>query len=66
MHQIDARKIHRVEARWELHKNIVCCLEQILEAALHKTVAVRPLTFVQTERLDKDENLSYILLYTYF
>ena len=38
---------HRVEkARWELHKDAVCCFEQILEAAPHKTAIVRPLTSI--------------------
>ena len=30
------------KARWELHKDAVCCFEQILEAAPHKTATVLP------------------------
>ena len=38
MHYIDTNKTHREKAKCEL------CLEQILEATLHKKAAVRPLT----------------------
>ena len=31
-------------ARWELHKNITCYSEQILEATPHKKTVVWPLT----------------------
>ena len=31
---------HCEKARWELLKNAMCCLEQILEATPHKTAAV--------------------------
>ena len=37
-------KTHREKARWELHKNAVSYLEQILEATPHETTAVLPLT----------------------
>ena len=33
--------MHGEKARWELHKNTECCLEQIQEATLYKTTAVR-------------------------
>ena len=36
--------MQKEKVRWELHKNAACCLEQILEAAPHKTAAVQPLT----------------------
>ena len=32
------------KARWVLHKDTMSCFKQILEAALHKTACVRPLT----------------------
>ena len=44
MHYIDANKMHWEKAWWELYKNATCCFEQILEARLHKTAAVRLLT----------------------
>ena len=40
MHSMDASKLYSKKDRWELHKNVVHCLEQSLEATLHKTVAV--------------------------
>ena len=42
MHYVDANKMHKEKVSWELHKNAACCLEQILETALHKTAAVLP------------------------
>ena len=44
MHHMDASKTHREKAWWELHKNATNYLEQILEAASHKTAAVQQLT----------------------
>ena len=38
------KKIHKDIAKQELHKNAVCCLEQILEATPNKTAAVQPIT----------------------
>ena len=37
---MDTYKTYKEKARWELHKNIVCCLEQILEVIFHKSAAV--------------------------
>ena len=34
----------RMESWWLLHKNAASNIEQVLEATLHKTAAVRPLT----------------------
>ena len=31
------------KARWELHKDAVCIINQILKVALYKTAAVQPL-----------------------
>ena len=41
---MDANKILKEKARWELHKNAVNYMKQILEAKPHKTTLVRPLT----------------------
>ena len=41
---MDANKMHREKARWELQKNATSYLEHILEAALYRTIAVQPLT----------------------
>ena len=35
---------YREKARQELHKNIMSCIELILEETSHKTVVVRPPT----------------------
>ena len=40
LHQLNSNKPLGGKAKWELHKNITCCLKQILEAAPHKTTAV--------------------------
>ena len=44
MHHHYANETHKEKAIWELHKNVMCCFEQILEATPHKTLAIRPLT----------------------
>ena len=44
MHHMDADKINWEKARWKLHKNATNYIEQILEAIIHETTAVRPLT----------------------
>ena len=38
---MDADKAYREKARLELHQNTMSYIEQILEAAPHKTAAVR-------------------------
>ena len=38
---MDINKTQSEKARWEQHKNVICCLEQILEATLHKTANVQ-------------------------
>ena len=40
----DVGKAYREKARWELHKNTMSHIEQILEATSHKIAAVRPPT----------------------
>ena len=46
MHHIEADKTHREKKTIRgLHKNATSYIEQIMEATLHETIAVRPLTF---------------------
>ena len=42
MHHIEITKKDREKAKWELHKNPACSLEQMQEVTLHKTAPVRP------------------------
>ena len=42
MHHMDSNKTAGEEARWQLHKNAACNLEQVLAATPHKTPTVRP------------------------
>ena len=44
MHYMDANKMYGEKAWWQLHKNVVSNIEQVLEAAPNKAAAVRPLT----------------------
>ena len=44
MHRMDANKMPREKARWDLHKNATCCLGQILKIIPSKTAAIRPFT----------------------
>ena len=46
MHHMNAEKTHREKALRELHKNVTNYTEQILEATLHETTAVRPLILI--------------------
>ena len=41
---MDADKTHWEKAWWELRENATSYIEQILEATLHETTAVRPIT----------------------
>ena len=43
MHLLDVNKMHRKKVKWEIYKKAMCCLEQILVAITHETVAVRSL-----------------------
>ena len=62
------------KARWELHKNAMCCFKQILEAAPHKIAAVWSLTWMVYkiggkknktcwDKWSKDKLISYVLLW---
>ena len=44
MPHMDTNKMHREKGRWELHKNDVHCLKQILKATLAR-LAVQPPAF---------------------
>ena len=49
-------------ARWELHKNVACCFEQILEATPEKTASVWPLVSYLTNHPSKTNKISWALL----
>ena len=42
MHYLDANKMTGEEARWQLHKNVVNNIEQVLVATPHKAPTIRP------------------------
>ena len=44
MHDMDAHLTYREKAWRQLHKNVVGCIEKVLEAIPHKTAAFRPPT----------------------
>ena len=54
MHYLNSNKTHGEKTRWELHKNVMYCFEQILEAAPHKTAAVQPLTSSHNKQVEQD------------
>ena len=42
MYHMDTDEEYREKARWEMHKNAMSYIEQILEATSHKKAAVQP------------------------
>ena len=42
MHYLDTNKVAGEKARWQLHKNAVSNIKQVLEATPHKAPTVRP------------------------
>ena len=40
---LDFNKIPEEKTKYEQHKDVMCCLEEILEATPHKTTAIQPL-----------------------
>ena len=62
MHHIDTNKMHGEKARWKLCKNAAYCLEQILEAAPHKTATVWSPTSYLTNHLSKTNKTCETLL----
>ena len=57
MHHLDAYKTHGEKARWDFLKNVTCWFEQILEAAIHKTAHVCPLTPISQTIQDEQDML---------
>ncbi len=53
LHQWNSKKMLIKKVVWKLPKAAVCCSEQILEAAPHKTTAIQPLTSHLTDHLNK-------------
>ena len=75
LHLLDLDKVLLEKARWVLHKDAMCCLEQILEAVLYKTALVPPLASHLTNHArwvihaehswrNKEELISELLLWT--
>ena len=58
-------KIHGEKARWELHKDTMCCFEQNLEAMTHRTAAVKPLTSHLTNHPSKTNKTYRVQLVKY-
>ena len=68
---MDADKAHREKARWELNKNAMNYIEQILEATSHKnltpipkTIQIRQTRHARHSRRSKEELISDVLLRT--
>ena len=64
-HHMDPNKALGEKARWDLHKNVACCLEQILEAVSHKKIAVQTLAFNYTKHLGEANKTCWTLLENY-
>ena len=62
LHHFDSNEMIWENAWWEQNKNAECSFEQILEAAPHKTVSVRPITFHFTNRPSKTNKTCSALL----
>ena len=62
LHCLDSIGIPGEKTRWELNKEAACCFEQILEAAPHKTAAVRPLTSHLTKHSNNTSKTCWVLL----
>ena len=59
---LDFTKTLGEKVRYELHKDVAGCFEQILEAAPYKTAAIRPLTSYLTNHATKISTTSWSLL----
>ena len=73
MHYMDANKMAGDKARWQLHKNAVSNIEQVLAATPHKTPTIRtppshhknyPSETNQTCWRNRDKLISDVLLWT--
>ena len=54
MHHMDAKKILREKAKFELHKKYMNCIELILESTFHQTTVVLSLTSHLKKHPSKD------------
>ena len=59
--KMDFNQTFGEKARWELHKDTVCCFEQILEESPHKTVTVQSLISLLTN-CPSNKNKTYFAL----
>ena len=57
LHHIAANNADGRKVRGKLHKDAVCCFEQVLEATPHKTAAVHPLTPILQTIKDEKKNI---------
>ena len=69
MHHMNANKTYREKMRWELHKNAMYCLQQILKVTSPLTVTVQPPASYLTNYLEhcwrsKDKLISNVHLWT--
>ena len=48
LHHSDFNVMPTGKSRWEIHKDVACCFEHILEAAFYKTAAVQSPPISQT------------------
>ena len=62
MHHLYSNETHGEKVTWELHKNVMCCFEQILEAASHKTAVVWLLNSHLTSHTSKMNKTYWALL----
>ena len=53
MHYVDINKMYGKITRWELRKNVMYCLEQILEEKHHERTGAKQRTSHLTNKLSK-------------
>ena len=59
LHHVGFSQMIGEKARWELHKNAAYSFEKFLEAAPHKTAAVRPLISHLTNHPSKPRHVGH-------
>ena len=62
MYCLNSNETPGEKAWWELHKNAMCCFEQILGEGSHKTATVRPPAFYLTNHPNNPNKTCWILL----
>ena len=62
LYHFDFNKTPWEKARWTLHKDAMCCFEQILEATPNKTVTVEPLASQLKNHPSKTNKTCWALL----